>query len=126
MQEYYDTLGIPQTANADEIKKAYHRLSLKYHPDRNNGNKVWTEIMQKINFAYKKIQGVKSSRSKEYENIKSYKDLLCENKYIIIIIILILILSIVNSSDLIDYRNNKLGTFKPVRSWAGKGKHIYK
>ena len=37
-RDYYDVLGVSKTANADELKKAYRKLALKYPPDRNKGN----------------------------------------------------------------------------------------
>lgn len=49
MSDYYKVLDVPESANQDEIKKAYRKLSLKLHPDRNNGN---TEKFQELNEAY--------------------------------------------------------------------------
>ena len=56
LKPYYDTLGIPKTAKADEIKKAFRRRALMYHPDKYKGNKEWAENeMKALNNAYSKL-----------------------------------------------------------------------
>ncbi len=49
---YYKTLGVDKNASADEIKKAYRKLALKYHPDRNKDNKQAEEKFKQISEAY--------------------------------------------------------------------------
>lgn len=51
-RDYYEVLGVSKTANADEIKKAYRKLALKYHPDRNPGDKEAEEKFKEAAEAY--------------------------------------------------------------------------
>jgi len=50
--DYYKLLGVEKSASPEEIKKAYRKLALKYHPDRNKGNKEAEEQFKKISEAY--------------------------------------------------------------------------
>lgn len=50
--EYYQILGVAKTATADEIKKAYRKLALKYHPDKNPGDKQAEDKFKEISEAY--------------------------------------------------------------------------
>jgi molecular chaperone DnaJ len=52
MSNYYDLLGVSRDASADEIKKAYKKLAMQYHPDKNPGDKVAEEKFKEVAEAY--------------------------------------------------------------------------
>ncbi|MBA3557655.1 MAG: molecular chaperone DnaJ [Gemmatimonadaceae bacterium] len=52
MADFYTTLGVPRDAEDDTIKRAYRKLAMQYHPDRNNGSKEAEEKFKTITEAY--------------------------------------------------------------------------
>lgn len=55
MKNYYDLLGVQRDATEQEIKQAFRKLSLKYHPDRNPDDKIAEEKFKEINEAYQTL-----------------------------------------------------------------------
>ena len=51
-KDYYDVLGVSKSANKDELKKAYRKLAMKYHPDRNPDDSQAAEKFKELSEAY--------------------------------------------------------------------------
>lgn len=68
-KDYYKTLGVPKTAKAADIKKAYRELARKYHPDANKGNADAEERFKAITEAYNVLSDEK--QRKEYDEARS-------------------------------------------------------
>jgi curved DNA-binding protein CbpA len=56
MKKYYQILGISEQATLDDAKKAYRKLAMKYHPDRNPGNKNCEEQFKTVKDAFEKLE----------------------------------------------------------------------
>ena len=63
MTDYYEMLGVPRTASEAEIKNAYRRLALKYHPDKNKGSKDAEHRFKEIANAYSVLSDEKRRRA---------------------------------------------------------------
>lgn len=71
MHNHYDILGVTQQATEGEIKSAYKKLALKYHPDKNLGNKVSEEQFKLINEAYQTLSN--SHKRSRYDITLNYQ-----------------------------------------------------
>jgi molecular chaperone DnaJ len=63
--DYYDTLGVARNATGEEIKSAYRKLAMLYHPDRNPGDKIAETKFKDANNAYEILSDV--SKRSEYD-----------------------------------------------------------
>ena len=58
-RDYYGVLGVKKSTSTEEIKKAYRKLALKYHPDRNKGDKVSETKFKEASEAYHVLSDTK-------------------------------------------------------------------
>ncbi len=76
-RDYYEILGVTRSANTDEIKKAYRRLALKYHPDRNPNNREAEEKFKEAAEAYEVLGDEEKRRRYDqfgYEGLRPGQD----------------------------------------------------
>jgi len=72
MKDYYKILGVSKDASKDDIKKAFRKLSIKYHPDRNQGDKKAEEKFKEVAEAYEVLGD--DEKRKQYDNPASNFD----------------------------------------------------
>ncbi len=73
-RDYYEVLGIAKTASADEIKKAYRKLAMQYHPDRNPDNKEAETRFREVSEAYEVLSDAQKRQKYDqfgHEGMKS-------------------------------------------------------
>ncbi len=68
MKDYYYILGLKQTATTEEVKKAYRKLSIKFHPDKNDGDDFFTERFKEIQEAYETL--IDNSKRQAYDELR--------------------------------------------------------
>ncbi|MDO9263503.1 MAG: DnaJ C-terminal domain-containing protein [Desulfosalsimonadaceae bacterium] len=68
-KDYYKSLGLGKTASPDEIKKAYRKLAMKYHPDHSKGNKAAEDKFKEISEAYAVLSD--TEKRKQYDTYGS-------------------------------------------------------
>jgi len=66
MSTYYEVLGVPENASADDIKKAFRKLAMQYHPDVNPGNAEAEAKFKEINEAHNTLSD--ANKRQEYDN----------------------------------------------------------
>jgi molecular chaperone DnaJ len=69
-RDYYQVLGVAETASTDEIKKAFRRLAKQHHPDRNPNNPQAAERFKEINEAHDVLSD--SDKRKKYDQLRRY------------------------------------------------------
>lgn len=69
-KDYYAVLGINKSASSDEIKKAFRKLAVKYHPDRNPGDKTAEDRFKEISEAYEVLSD--SEKRQKYDQFGQY------------------------------------------------------
>ena len=67
-KDYYQTLGVPETASADDIKKAYRKLAKQHHPDANQNDPKAAEKFKEIGEAYAVLSD--TEKRSQYDQVR--------------------------------------------------------
>src|SRR5437660_8000412 len=62
-RDYYEILGVERSASSDDLKRAFRRLAMQYHPDRNHGDATAAERFKEANEAYQVLSDPQKRRS---------------------------------------------------------------
>lgn len=73
MTDYYSVLGVEKSATADEIKKAYRKLALKFHPDRNQGDSEAEKKFKEVSEAYEILSNDEKRRTYDQFGADAFK-----------------------------------------------------
>ena len=68
-KDYYEVLGVSRDASQDEIKKAFKKLAIKYHPDKNQGNKEAEEKFKEVNEAFQVLSDPEKRQRYDHINL---------------------------------------------------------
>ena len=66
-KNYYEILGVEKNATPEQIKAAYRKLAMKYHPDRNQGDEAAAEKFKEINEAHETLSDQQKRAAYDYE-----------------------------------------------------------
>lgn len=69
-KDYYQILGVPEDASAEDVKRAYRELAKKYHPDRNKGDAAAEKRFKEVGEAYDVLKD--PQKRKQYDTIRRY------------------------------------------------------
>ena len=109
-RDYYDVLGVNKSATPDQIKSAYRKLAVKYHPDKNKGDKTAEEKFKEASEAYHVLSN--SERKQSYDNLvmQRLKMVVVEEVVLVILIFQVLFqifLKIFLEKDLVEGRRSR-------------------
>jgi len=72
VKDYYRLLGVEREASAEEIKRAYRKWVMKYHPDRNQDKSSCEELLKEINEAYQVLGNEEKRRQYDLSCLRSF------------------------------------------------------
>jgi len=75
MKDHYKILGLSKKATKAQIKKAHRQLSLKYHPDKNGGEKAFTKMFKRVQTAYEVLSDESKRKSYDFQLTQQKKQI---------------------------------------------------